>query len=134
MEITFTDDPTGAAKLEAVVKAWGVVQEENKAQRKWVTEDQWNQWVHYDKETAHALTNVIDGYDGIRMTEKDTATLDRIIDAVAKTKRVTEEEFIARRDAEIVAEMQRKLEEEAAAEKKKALKGFKSTLKGFFHL
>lgn len=134
MDITFTDDPTGATKLEAVVKAWGVVQAENKAQRKWVTEEQWNEWVRYDKETAHALTNVIDGYDGVRMTDKDTATLDRIIAAVAKAERTTEEEFIARRDAEIVAEMQRKLEEEAATEKKKALKGFKTTLKGFFHL
>lgn len=134
MEITFTDDPTGATKLEAVVKAWGVVQAENKAQRKWVTSDQWNQWVNYDKETAHVLTNVIDGYDGIRMTDKDNAILDKIIADVAKTERVTEEEFIARRDAEIVAEMQRKLEEETAAENKKALKGFKNTLKGFFHL
>lgn len=134
MEITFTDDPTGATKLEAVVKAWGVVQAENKAQRKWVTADQWNQWVNYDKETAHVLTNVIDGYDGIRMTDKDNAILDKIIADVANTERVTEEEFIARRDAEIVAEMQRKLEEEAAAENKKALKGFKNTLKGFFHL
>jgi 23S rRNA G2069 N7-methylase RlmK/C1962 C5-methylase RlmI len=134
MDITFTDDPTGATKLEAVVKAWGEVQAENKAQRKWVTADQWNEWVNYDKETAHALTHVIDRYDGVRLTDEDAATLDRIIVAVAKAERVTEEEFIARRDAEIVAEMQRKLDEESAAEKKKALKGFKSTLKGFFHL
>lgn len=134
MEITFTDDPTGATKLEAVVKAWGVIQEENKAQRKWVTTDQWNEWVRFDKETAHTLTNVIDRYNGVRMTDTDSATLDRIIAAAAKAERVTEEEFVAKRDAEILAEMQRKLEEEAIAESKKALKGFKNTLKGLFHL
>lgn len=134
MDITFTDDPTGATKLEAVVKTWGIIQAENKAQRKWVTTDQWDEWVKYDKETAKSLTSVIDRFDGVRMTDEDTAILDKIIAAVAKVKRVTEEEFVAKRDAEIVAEMQRKLKDEEEAEKRKALRGFKASLKNFFHL
>lgn len=132
MDITFTDDPTGAAKLEAVSRTWGEIQAENKAHRKWVTDDQWNQWAEYDKETAKTLTEIIDRFDGIQMLAEDTQALDRIISAVAKVQRVTEAEFVAKRDAEIVAEMQRKMQEEAASENKKALKGFKATLKGFF--
>jgi hypothetical protein len=132
MEITYADDTTGASKLEAVSRIWGEIQKENKADRKWVTEDQWKEWERYDKATVEKLSEVIDGFDGVRLSADAHSILDGIVMAVGRVHRVTEAEFIAERDAAALAEKERKLAEEAAAEKNKELKGFKSKLKGLF--
>lgn len=133
MEITYTPDLTGASKLEAVAQAWGVVQNENKNDRQWVTEDQWKQWVEYDKATAARLSEIIEHFDGVRLSDEDHKYLDDLISAVARTKRITAAEFAEQRRAEILADMERKRQEEEAQKNKKALKSFKSTLKGLFN-
>lgn len=132
MEITYTPDLTGAAKLEAVAQAWGVVQNENKNDRQWVTDDQWNQWVEYDKATAAKLSEIIERFNGVRLSDEDHKYLDDLIARVANTKRISAAEFAEQRRLEILAEMERKRQEEEAQKNKKALTNFKSTLKGLF--
>lgn len=132
MEITYTPDPTGATKIEAVAQAWGFVQNENKNDRQWVTETQWNQWVEYDKVTAAKLSEIIENFNGVRLSDEDHKWLDDLISTVSKTKRITAAEFAEQRQAELLAEAERKRKEEEAQKNAKALKSFKSTLKGFF--
>lgn len=132
MDVTFTDDGTGAPKLETVSRTWGEIQAENKRDRKWVTEEQWKQWEEYDRATAKKLSDIIERFDGVSLSLEDSATLDEIISAVKGVKRVTEKEFIAEHEATQAAEREREQQRIAAAERQKALKGFKATLRGLF--
>lgn len=139
MQITYKDDVTGRSKLEAVVEAWGFVQNENTTQRKYVSKDDWDRWVSYDKRVAGELDSVIEGYNGRSLSSEQDAVLDRIINSVGGAKRVTEEEFIQREfkkiaEAEAEAERRRNAVQraEAEAEKKKELDSFKNKLKGLF--
>lgn len=139
MKITYTQDNIGRSKLEAVVEAWGFVQNENTSQRKYVTESEWDQWARHDNKTSAELNTVIEAYNGRSLSADQDQILEKIISSVGGAKRMTEDELVERefkRIAEAEAEADRKRNAEqkvkAEVEKKKELDSFKSKLKGLF--
>lgn len=132
MDINFVTEQSGRSKLEAVAEAWGFIQSENAAHKKYVTEDQWKQWTTFNTSTSEEFNRVIDEYNGISLTSSQDEFLNRLIHKISSAKRVTEDEFVMKIEEErAAAEAQRIASLDRAAKAKEAQQ-FKSRLKNMF--
>lgn len=132
MDINFVAEPTGRSKLEAVAEAWGFIQSENAAHKKYVTEDEWKQWTDFSKSTSEEFNRIIDAYNGVSLTTTQDEFLNNLIRKISSAKRVTEDEFVARLEAERAAEEARRIAALDRAAKEQEAQQFKSRLKSMF--
>ncbi len=128
MDFSYTEDGTGANKLESVVTIWGIVQEENRKDAHLVDKEQLKAWKNLDRETTAKLTTVIDAYDGLRLTPQQEVVLDQVVALVKSARRKSSEELLAEAAEERLRRLATREAKDAEKRRKSALTGFKKVL------
>ena len=110
--------------LELIVDKWATVRAENERDKELVTDEQRTQWEDFEAKTTARLKTIVQGYDGVQLSDTDTdwlRNLDKTIDRADRVDRESlEQKNAAREEA-----ARKKAEEERQrleAEKRKAEK------------